>query len=90
MLELTYGCDGFSVGHETKGILENPTCMEERQGNTHEALQTFLCPSKPGSSLVPHLIKHFVLPKGEDWHQMSTGRCFSKINNIIVAQLIKS
>lgn len=69
---LTYCMDGFSIRHETKGVLENATRMEERQGDTHDALQLFLYPSKPGSSWVIHLIIHFVFPKREDRHQMST------------------
>lgn len=35
---LTYCVDGPSVGHETKGVLENATSMEQREGDTHEAL----------------------------------------------------
>ena len=69
---LTHCMDGSPVGHETKGVLEYATCMEERQGDTHDALQPLLCPSKPGSAFVFHLIKQFIFSKREDWHQMST------------------
>lgn len=69
---LAHRMDGFSVGHQAKGVLENAPGVEERQGNTHDALQLFLGPAQPGSSGVPHLIEHFILPEREDWHQVSS------------------
>lgn len=68
--------DGSSVGHQAKGVLENAPGVEERQGNTHDALQLFLGPAQPGSSGVPHLIEHFILPEREDWHQVSSTESF--------------
>ena len=77
---LTYCIDGFSVGYETKGVLENSTCMEERQGDTHDALQPLLYPSEPASSFVSHLIVHFILPEGIHWNQMSTEKNYMLFN----------
>lgn len=81
---LTHCIDGSSIRHETKGVLENATCMEQRQGDAHDFLQPFLCPPKPGSSWVFHLIKHFILPKREDRHQMSAGKV-DILNEMVVA-----
>lgn len=78
---LTDCADGFSVRHEAEGVLENATRVEERQGDAHDALQPFLCPSEPGSSCVFHLVKHLILPKGEDWHQMSAEKGGKKYFN---------
>lgn len=64
--------DGLPVGYKAKGVLENASCMEERKRNTHDLLQVFLYPSKPGSPRVCHLIVHFILPKRENWYQMSS------------------
>lgn len=68
--------DGSSIGHQAKGVLKDAPGVEERQGDTHDALQLFLCPAQPGSSGVLHLIEHFVLPEREDWHQMSSADSF--------------
>lgn len=35
---LAHSMDGSSVGHQTKGVLENATGVEERQGDAHDAL----------------------------------------------------
>lgn len=81
---LAHSVDGSSVGHQAKGVLENATGVEERQGNTHDALQLLLCPAQPGSSGVLHLIEHFVLPEREDWHQVSSAdSCVAALRFVI-------
>lgn len=62
-LILTNSVDGFSVGHQAKAVLENSSCMEKRQRNTHDALQALLNISQPGSARVFHLIEEFILSK---------------------------
>jgi len=44
---------------------------EEGQGDAHHPLKLLLNGPEPGSSLVPHLVKHLVLPEGEDGHEVS-------------------
>lgn len=74
---LAHGVDGFSVGHQAKGVLEDAAGVEEGQGDAHDALQLLLRPAQPRSSGVSHLVKHFVLPKREGWNQMSSADSFS-------------
>lgn len=81
--------DGSSVGHQAKGVLKNATGVEERQGNTHDALQLFLCPTQPGSSGVLHLVKHFILPEREGWHQMSSADSFAVALGYVTDERVK-
>lgn len=69
---LAHGMDGFSVGDQAEGVLENAAGVEERQRDAHDALQLLLRPAQPRSPGVLHLVKHLVLPEGEGWHQMSS------------------
>lgn len=76
---LAHGMDGFSVGHQAKGVLEDATGMEERHGDAHDALQLLLRPAQPRSSGVFHLVEDFVLPKREGWNQVSSADRFSEL-----------
>lgn len=68
----THSVDRFPVWNEAKAVLEDASCMEEGQRDTHDPLQLFLSPTEPGALWVLYLIKHFILSKWEDWHQMGT------------------
>lgn len=38
----TDGVDGLPVGHQTKAVLENSSGVEQREGDSHDALQAVL------------------------------------------------
>ena len=54
--------------------MEHTTRVKERQGDAHHSLQPLLDRPEPGASLIPHLIEHLILSKGEHWYQMSAKR----------------
>lgn len=54
---LTDGGDGLAVGQETKAVLEDATAVEEREGDTHDLLQSILDTAQTGARRVLHLVE---------------------------------